>query len=62
MSNRPPRSAPLLPAANAGISRRRLLGAGALAAAALPLAGCSSPLGAGFLGSELNPEIGRAHV
>ncbi|MDN5600075.1 MAG: extracellular solute-binding protein [Brachybacterium sp.] len=56
MSNRPPRSAPMRPAASAGISRRRLLGAGALAAAALPLAGCSSPLGAGLLGTELNPE------
>ena len=56
MSSRPPRSAPTRPAAGAGISRRRLLGAGALAAAALPLAGCSTPLGAGLLGTELNPE------
>lgn len=56
MSSRPPRSAPTRPAATAGISRRRLLGAGALAAAAVPLAGCSTPLGAGLLGTELNPD------
>lgn len=56
MSSRPPRSAPTRPAASAGISRRRLLGAGALAAAAVPLAGCSTPLGAGLLGTELNPD------
>lgn len=46
----PPRSA----VGPARISRRGMLGAGALAAA-LPLAGCSSPLAAGLLGSELNP-------
>ena len=56
MSNRPPRKGPPRPAVRPGISRRRLLGAGALAAAAGPLAGCSSPLGAGLLGTELNPE------
>ncbi|WP_341853819.1 ABC transporter permease subunit [Brachybacterium sp. GPGPB12] len=56
MSSRPPRSAPTRPAATAGISRRRSLGAGALAAAAVPLAGRSTPLGAGLLGTELNPD------
>lgn len=38
------------------LSRRRVLGAGAAAAAAVPLAGCSSPLAAGLVGSQLNPE------
>ncbi|APX34837.1 sugar ABC transporter substrate-binding protein [Brachybacterium sp. P6-10-X1] len=37
------------------MSRRRLLGAGALAATALPLAGCSTPLAAGLLGTQLDP-------
>lgn len=55
MRDRPPRSAPR--SAAAAPSRRRLLGAGALAATALPLAGCSSPLGAGLLGAQLDPEI-----
>lgn len=39
----------------AGLSRRRLLGAGALAASGAMLSGCSTPLGAGLLGSELDP-------
>jgi len=56
MSNRPPRPVPDRPAAGPTVSRRRVLGAGALAATALPLAGCSSPLAAGLFGSELNPE------
>ncbi|MDN5685945.1 MAG: extracellular solute-binding protein [Brachybacterium sp.] len=55
MSNRPPRSVPHRPGLGSGISRRRLLGAGALAATALPLAGCSTPLAAGLLGSQLDP-------
>lgn len=55
MSHRPPRSAPRRPGLGPGVSRRRLLGAGALAATALPLAGCSTPLAAGLLGTELDP-------
>ncbi|GAA1485581.1 MULTISPECIES: extracellular solute-binding protein [Brachybacterium] len=55
MRNRPPRSVPHRPGAGSGISRRRLLGAGALAATALPLAGCSTPLAAGLLGTQLDP-------
>ena len=53
MRKRPPRPGP---APGTSVSRRRLLSAGALAATALPLAGCSSPLAAGLLGSELDPE------
>ncbi|WP_114855759.1 extracellular solute-binding protein [Brachybacterium sp. YJGR34] len=37
------------------VSRRGLLGAGALGASALSLAGCSTPLAAGLLGADLAP-------
>lgn len=56
MRNRPPRSAPVRSPGTPAFSRRRMLSAGALAATALPLASCSSPLAAGLLGSDLDPE------
>lgn len=55
MRTTPPRSAPGHRPGPTRPSRRGVLGAGALAASALPLAGCSSPLAAGLLGSELAP-------
>ena len=39
----------------ATLTRRSLLGAG-MAAFALPLAGCASPIGAGLVGSQLDPK------
>lgn len=57
MRNRPPRATPVRSVGGSAISRRRMLGAGALAATALPLAGCSTPLAAGLLGAQLDPEI-----
>jgi multiple sugar transport system substrate-binding protein len=38
------------------VTRRNFLGAGLAAAGTLALAGCTSPLSAGLLGSQLNPE------
>lgn len=43
------------PSARSALRRRSVL-TGAAAVGALPLAGCSSPLGAGLLGSELSPD------
>ncbi|MGP9539266.1 extracellular solute-binding protein [Brachybacterium sp. AOP43-C2-M15] len=55
MSNRPPRTSiaelPGIP----GMSRRRVLGAAALGVAGTVLSGCSTPLAAGLLGTELDP-------
>ena len=56
MRNRPPRTRAAGPPAIPALSRRGLLGAGALAASALSLSGCSTPLAAGLLGSQLDPE------
>ncbi|MFC7457573.1 extracellular solute-binding protein [Brachybacterium sp. GCM10030267] len=55
MRTRPPRPALAHGPGSPAISRRRLFGAGALAASSLSLAGCSTPLAAGLLGSELDP-------
>jgi len=55
MRNRPPRLVPGGSPASPALSRRGVLGAGALAATGLSLSGCSTPLGAGLLGSELDP-------
>jgi multiple sugar transport system substrate-binding protein len=43
------------PGRSSRLRRRSLLGGGAALALAAPLAGCSSPLGAGFVGSEVAP-------
>ena len=56
MRNRPPRSASNRPPTARGVSRRHLFGAGALAATSLPLAGCSTPLAAGLLGTRVSPD------
>ncbi|WP_193103609.1 extracellular solute-binding protein [Brachybacterium sp. FME24] len=57
MRNRPPRAAPVRSVESPAISRRRLFGAGALAASTLTVAGCSTPLAAGLLGTQLDPEV-----
>lgn len=54
MRTRPSGAAPGGAPDRARLSRRGMLGAGALAAA-LPLVGCSTPLAAGLLGGQLNP-------